>query len=685
MIERAFEALAAFSVRRPWLVLGAALAVTLAALWAIPHRLELRTSNLDLISPDLPEVRKFTTFAERFGTPNVLIVVLEGRDAASLHAAVDRSGPLLAKAPGVRAVVDRLPFDEATLEEVGVERYLMSDDHRLAFMLVQPSDARSGADTIAPFVDGARRALGDAHLETLGVHAGLTGMPAYALDDRDILQRDISMLSGIAGLLELLLLVAAFGSFWRPLLAVATLMVSLVLVLGLATIVPGHLTLLSSFFVSIAFGEGIDFAIHVFGRVEELTAGGMGELEAIPTAVRHLSRGMTTTVLTTSAVFLAMTLSGFRGFAELGVIAAMTLPTCLLASLTILPAAIAAARLRPPATRHAALRPLRRFLARRRHPVLAVAIGATAIAALLLGGPGFDRNYLDLEPRSSEAVRLERAMVERSSLSPNFAVFVTDSKSKAIDLSDRLLREDVVGDVASIADLDALAGEGGRADAAWRRSFESADGKYAVYAYPQGDAWEPATQALFIERMRALDPDVTGMPFLGSFMVDRSLRALAITAAIALLVVFACAWLDFRSLPLTLLVAVPTVLSLAALHGLMHALGLRYNPLNVMALPIVVGYAVDDAVHVVHRFLAEHGDVARTLEGAGSSIFMTSATTVVSFGTLAFTEHRGLASFAVALTLGVSLALLVSTLVLPPLLDRFAPIVLRRRRLELAA
>jgi predicted RND superfamily exporter protein len=96
-----------------------------------------------------------------------------------------------------------------------------------------------------------------------------------------------------------------------------------------------------------------------------------------------------------------------------------------------------------------------------------------------------------------------------------------------------------------------------------------------------------------------------------------------------------------------------------------------FNPLNIMALPVVLGIAVDDGVHMVHRFLAEGGDMARTLAGTGRAVVLTSATTIAAFGSLAFTAHRGLASFAIALSLGVLAALLLSVALLPRLLLAF--------------
>jgi predicted RND superfamily exporter protein len=75
---------------------------------------------------------------------------------------------------------------------------------------------------------------------------------------------------------------------------------------------------------------------------------------------------------------------------------------------------------------------------------------------------------------------------------------------------------------------------------------------------------------------------------------------------------------------------------------------------------------------MVHRYLAERGDVFRTLRGTGRSVVLTSLTTIAAFGTLAFSAHRGLASFASLITIGSVVALVLSVVVLPVLLRVFA-------------
>lgn len=658
-----FTRLARFAVERPRWVVAVALALAAASLVLAATRLELRTSNLDLVDPDLPEVARFRRVAETWGTPNVLAVVLEavGADDSEstrrdLAAAVEHVSPRLAELPDTRAVIDRLPIDPGVAAWSGIDPYLRSRDGGLAVLFVQPDDPESRADRLEPFVREVRRVLDEADLGALGVRAGLTGMPAYALDDRDVIERDVSRLSLFGFVLVGLLVFLAFRDRRRPALVLAALALAVAVGLGVTALWPGHLTLLSAFFASILFGLGVDFGIHVLDRLEEIEPG-VDLAEAVPHTVGALGPALTTGAATSSAVFFAMQAGGFRGFAELGFIAGVGVLLCLFATLTVLPALLV---LRP--GRSAPSRPHRRRLGRaiaslHRHPagrVGAWALAGLAALAAISPPPPFDADYSHLQPVDSESVRLERELVERSELSPVFAVFEVASAGEREGLEQRLLAEPTVGAV--------------------REPFPAVDdskqerGSSLVYAFPAGDVWRPEVRDAFLAAVRAIDPEVTGLPLLGDFMVQRTWRAVEITGGLGAVLLLVCVGLGLRRPLPTLFGVLPAFGTVAALHGLMRLVGLDYNPLDLMALPVVLGIAVDDGVHVVHRFLAEDGDLDRALVGTGRAVFLTSATTLAAFGCLVFADHRGLASFAAVLCLGVASALVLSLWILPELL-----------------
>jgi predicted RND superfamily exporter protein len=669
-----FERMATFSVKRPRVVVTVTLLLSALSLVAVKTNLVLKTSNLDLIDQRLPEIKAFLDFAHEFGTPNVLVVVLEGNNSAAMEKAVEALGPSLRALPGVRSVVEKIPLDTQRLNNAGVYPYLASRDRGLFMMFVQPEDTRSQAETISPLIDAVRATLNGYDLKSAGITAGLTGIPQYAIDDRDVIKHDISYLSYVSFIFIGILFVVAFAALRRPLMAMVTLAFAVVVILGAITIYPGHLTLLSAFFASILFGLGIDYGIHIINRMEEYMYGGMSEREAIPKSISVLAPELTTGAITTAVAFFSMTATDFRGFAELGMIAGFGILVCLFMMATLLPALLTIVPHRQNRTISSRESRVGKLLFALQRPVIILPFAIISIALCVMGGPGFDGNYTNLQPAKSEAVRLERELVERSSLSTQFAVFTLDSKARAIDLADRLLDEETVSDVRSIADLELLApvdGESSHWPEDFIRGFVSVSNRYAVYAYPAGDVWNPEIQAAFVAGMKKLDPRVTGMPFLGKFMTGQSIRALLIAGVIGGVLLFVCVWLNFRRLTPTILAVLPTYMTVAGMHGIMKLLDMPFNPINVMALPVILGIAVDDGVHVVHRFMQEKGDVARTLAGSGRSVVLTSLTTIAAFASLAFTRHRGLASFSVLLVIGVTFALLLSVLLLPRLLKLF--------------
>jgi hypothetical protein len=102
----------------------------------------------------------------------------------------------------------------------------------------------------------------------------------------------------------------------------------------------------------------------------------------------------------------------------------------------------------------------------------------------------------------------------------------------------------------------------------------------------------------------------------------------------------------------------------------MAALGIDFNFANVIVLPLLLGIGVDSGIHLVHRAKMRRSTTELLLETTTArSVFYSALTTVVSFGTLAFSAHRGVASLGVLLTVGMLLTIICNLIVLPALID----------------
>ena len=181
----------------------------------------------------------------------------------------------------------------------------------------------------------------------------------------------------------------------------------------------------------------------------------------------------------------------------------------------------------------------------------------------------------------------------------------------------------------------------------------------------------PGALEAFSDTVLGVAPEATGMAVdvveFGRVVSSSLGQALGTAAAaIALLVFFL-----WRRVDDTLLVLAPLGLAGALTGAGMVLAGLSFNFANVIALPLLLGVGVDSAIHLVHRARAGGTAPAATLLATTTAraVFYSFATTLVSFGNLAFSGHRGIASMGLLLGVGLSLALACNLGVLPALID----------------
>lgn len=201
-------------------------------------------------------------------------------------------------------------------------------------------------------------------------------------------------------------------------------------------------------------------------------------------------------------------------------------------------------------------------------------------------------------------------------------------------------------------------------------------GHFAVYVYPAASIGDKALLQRFVEEVREVSTAATGFPVThweSSRSIERGFRDAAIAAAVTLLLLLL---LDFRSLRYTLLAVAPLGIGVAWMWGGMSLLGMEYTYVNIIAFPLIIGIGVASGVHILHRYRQEGtGDVAPVVRFTGMAVFLSAATTMVGFGSLALARHQGAANLGVLLLVGVGSCLLASTLFLPALLHLLRRVV----------
>lgn len=163
-------------------------------------------------------------------------------------------------------------------------------------------------------------------------------------------------------------------------------------------------------------------------------------------------------------------------------------------------------------------------------------------------------------------------------------------------------------------------------------------------------------------------------------MIDE-LRATQLASfGIAALLVFVLTTVAFRSLSLGALAMLPTLLPVVWTLGVMGALGVALDVGSAMVAAVVLGLAVDDAVHFLAAWrrlrragVARDAAAQEALREVGRALVTTSLALALGFTALALAPWQSIASFGGVAAIAIGAALAASLLVLPSLLTVAGP------------
>jgi len=212
---------------------------------------------------------------------------------------------------------------------------------------------------------------------------------------------------------------------------------------------------------------------------------------------------------------------------------------------------------------------------------------------------------------------------------------------------------------------------------ALRNMFISVTGKFLVQVYPKKDVWQRANQKEFIDQLRTVDPNLTGMP-VQLYEYTELLKQSYVQAAwyslgaIVLLVLF-----HFRSVTSVVLALLPVAIGSVWLGGLMGFFGVPLNPANIMTLPLVIGIGVTNGIHILNRF-AEEQHASILARSTGKAVLVSGLTAIAGFGSLILAKDRGIHSLGAVMAVGITTCMIAGLTFLPALLN-----FMMRRRLTI--
>jgi hypothetical protein len=196
-----------------------------------------------------------------------------------------------------------------------------------------------------------------------------------------------------------------------------------------------------------------------------------------------------------------------------------------------------------------------------------------------------------------------------------------------------------------------------------------------VSAYPRPGARTVALIPAMREAIAAsgVPAELTGARALTQEIRPIMLRDGIIATIVSAVGVTIILLLAFRRPALVLLTMVPLVTGLIASVGLMSLFGIDFNLVTISMLPLILGIAIDNGIHVVHRYVegtegASREDMVEVFRHTGRGVVMATLTTVVGFGALLFADNPSLISSGILAMLGTTATLIAAVTILPAML-----------------
>ncbi|HVS26295.1 MAG TPA: MMPL family transporter [Burkholderiales bacterium] len=202
-----------------------------------------------------------------------------------------------------------------------------------------------------------------------------------------------------------------------------------------------------------------------------------------------------------------------------------------------------------------------------------------------------------------------------------------------------------------------------------RERYVAADGRARVEVFPKINVTDNKELRRFVYEVQKVVPQAIGTPVAlvegGDTVVQACLQATVIALFAALILLL----LVLQSVSGAFLVLLPLILAMAITAASSVILDLPLNLANIIALPLLLGLGIAFGIYLVMRQRSELDVEHLFRSSTPRAVLFSALTTVVSFGSLAFSEHRGMAGMGLLLTLALSFALLCTLVVLPAIMS----------------
>jgi hydrophobe/amphiphile efflux-3 (HAE3) family protein len=512
----------------------------------------------------------------------------------------------------------------------------------------------------------------------------------------------------------------------------ATVITSVVLLLGLMSLCHQKINLINNVIPSLLLVYGIADSIHLLHRYYEELGKGLGKREALLVTIRHMALACFMTSITTAVGFFSLTTATIHIIKTFGLFAGMGIIIAYLVTILLLPILLS---LHPKPKRRGKIRKGQGLLERilmfmgrlnERHPKKLLASGMIlfALSAYFCTQVNIESYILEELTEDNPIVLSNQVMEdEMMGVFPYQIQVSAGEEGEALD-PDFLRRVDELERfiasqpwiLKTLSVVDILkemnqAMHGG--DPAFYRVPSSRElvAQYLLLYGMSGNqedldvlltpdntflqiscsGKDMGTHNYFTLKQRTeekaadlfsppWDVHVTGRSLLAQNALGNVIRDMLVSIFTAFGVICITVSILYRSLRVGLISMVPNIIPLVFTMGFMGFFGMTLRTSTVIIFAISLGIAVDDTIHYITRFreeLVRRGDYVasmyHTLRSAGRAIVLTTFIMIAGFLVLLVSQFRATQDFGLLASITIAAALLGSLLFLPAALNLLKP------------
>lgn len=632
--------------------------------------------------------------------------------SAGLDTIADKSAMLEATVVSTQSELDQILYDEDGHLKTVFDDVVLSP-HQM--MMVVKMDGNLDDQRKDELTSTISDVLGDAEFEEAEVI--VSGKSVLDLSLKAEMKSSMMMMVALAVLIMFLVLALIFRVKWR-MLSLGVIFVSVIATLGFMGWVSVPVTMVSMAVFPILIGLGIDYSIQFHNRFEE-----EGDIE---TTSRHIGKAVFVAVVATMLGFISLLSSPVPMIQDFGKMLTIGVFISFLGSLFLLLPTLRAAQFvqskgktirHQPKTdsqsfMHRALAKGARVTIKFRYLILIVFLAVAGFGVYVDSKISVETNIETFMPQDLPAlddIRDVRGVIESTD---QIVVYFEDENVLTEqnyrymrDKADELLAEnaDQISDVKSISQLVSSGANSEALDIdeqlefisdlpdSQRGMFISSDDRKAIIILQIRPLTTQALEALIMDVNDVFsDADMTvsltGKSMLDVEMVGGLTEGRVRMTLIGIVLVLAALLLLYRHPIKALLPIIPVMMIIGISSAIMYALDVDWTPITATLGALVLGMGTEMTIMMMERYLEDRQNgkskidaIQQSVAKIGKAILASGLTTIGGFSVLLFSSFAILQDFGLMTMVNISLALISTFVVLPPLLYIFDGLLVKNQ------